>query len=127
MKYLSDYIQDEQSALFKKLWIFFAFWDKQFNEQKKDWVEYVSLGAGMICPKENADKFRPLHWKIVNKGIKQDVKENWIDRIIERELSNHEAYYTYEIGTTIEALDWYDITRDDVQRVFKLTQDKHND
>jgi hypothetical protein len=33
---------------------FFAFGDKQFNEQKKEGVKYVSMGAGLICPKSEA-------------------------------------------------------------------------
>ena len=35
---------------------FFAFSQSQFDEQKKEGVIYVSMGAGLICPKENADK-----------------------------------------------------------------------
>jgi hypothetical protein len=41
MKYLSDYVQDEQTKLFNRLGIFFAFDNKRFNEEKKDGVEYV--------------------------------------------------------------------------------------
>ena len=34
---------------------FFAFSQSQFDEQKKEGVIYVSMGAGLICPKENAE------------------------------------------------------------------------
>ena len=35
---------------------FFAFSNEQFNRQKWDDIEYVSLGSGLVCPKENAEK-----------------------------------------------------------------------
>lgn len=35
MKYLSDYIQQPQTALFDELGAFFAFSNKQFDEVKK--------------------------------------------------------------------------------------------
>lgn len=43
MKYLSNYIEEKQTKLFNDLWIFFAFSDKQFEEQKKEWIEYISI------------------------------------------------------------------------------------
>ncbi|WP_444823022.1 DUF7659 family protein, partial [Vibrio parahaemolyticus] len=44
MKYLSDYTQQPQTALFDELGAFFAFSNKQFDEAKKKGIEYVSLG-----------------------------------------------------------------------------------
>lgn len=37
---------------------FWAFSDKQFDEQKTNGIKYVSMGAGLICPKDNAKKLK---------------------------------------------------------------------
>jgi len=34
---------------------FFAFSDEQFKQQKKEGINYSSMGVGLICPTENAD------------------------------------------------------------------------
>lgn len=128
MKYLSDYVQDEQTKLFKRLWIFFAFGQNQFDEQKKDGVEYVWLGIGwMCCPKENAKEFLEQHEKLIKAGIQQDIKENWIEKIIERELINHEAYYTGDIEDTLNALSSYDVSYEQVKEVYKNTYEKNSE
>lgn len=126
MKYLSNYIEEKQTKLFNDLWIFFAFSDKQFEEQKKDWVEYNSIWSGMIIPKENVGKFLIEHKKIIEEWIQEDIKENWIENIIERELINHEAYYTYDIESTVYALEEYNIEDWKILEVFKQTYEKNS-
>ena len=37
---------------------FFAFSQSQFDEQKKEGVIYVSMGAGLICPKAKAERYQ---------------------------------------------------------------------
>lgn len=118
MKYLSNYIQDAQTALFNETGTFFAFSQAQFNDAKKDDVIYVSLGAGMICPKENVEKLKSGLEKIHADGIAQDLAENGKDKVIERELHNHEAFYVGEIDDTCDALKGYGITRDEVLAVY---------
>jgi hypothetical protein len=59
--------KDKISQVLNNNGAFFAFSDKQFNEQKKDNIKYVSMGAGLICPKENADK--------LDKELTQATKE----------------------------------------------------
>lgn len=44
------------SAILSQNGAFWAFSDDQFNAQKKGNVRYISLGAGLICPKDNAKK-----------------------------------------------------------------------
>jgi len=44
MKYLSDYTEEAQTKLFVEKGVFFAFSKDQFNEQKKEGVDYVSAG-----------------------------------------------------------------------------------
>ena len=127
MKYLSDYIQEKQTKLFNDLWIIFAFSDKQFNEQKKEWIVYTSLWSWIICPKENAKEFIKRHWNIVEEWIQEDIKENWIEKIIERELANHECYYTWDVSDAVDRLVDYWIWYDEVLRIYRLTYDKHSE
>lgn len=119
MKYLSDYIEEKQKECFKKHGVFFAFSNKQFNEQKQEGVKYVSLGAGIIVPKDNIDTFIDDHHNIVTEGIKQDVAENTIEGVVKRELGNHEAYYTGTIDSTVEALKEYPVTEEQIYKIFR--------
>ena len=45
MKYLNDYIDDEMSKTFKKYGVFFAFSNKQYKEQAKEDIKYISYEA----------------------------------------------------------------------------------
>lgn len=107
------------SELFDKLGAFFAFGDKQFEEKRKPGIEYVSCGAGLICPKGSARELLQGLKTIHEAGIAQDIAENSIDAIIERELYNHEAFYTWEIDQTADALEDYPITREQIQAKFE--------
>lgn len=119
MKNLTDYITDKQTLLFEETNTIFAFSMEQFNEQKIKGITYVSCGAGMFCNKEKYTQLSEGLTKITKQGIEQDIKENGIDAIIERELDNHEAGYTWDITQTFEALVSYNVTREQVQKVFK--------
>jgi hypothetical protein len=132
MKTLSNYIADEQTALFKKHKAFFAFNEGQLIEGRlenniDDNTELVQIASGMLCPKENRRALRDEHADIIKRGIAQDIADNGIDAIIERELANHEAYYTGELEDTAQSLSGYDMTYEDIQRVYKATQSKHYD
>jgi hypothetical protein len=91
MKYLSHYTEQAQTALFEQTGSFFAFGQKQFDEAKKPGIKYVSLGAGLICPKENIDTLLDGLENINKLGIAADLKENGAVKIIEREYFNHEC------------------------------------
>ena len=128
MKYLSDYMEKPQTELFKKTGTFFAFSDKQFEEQKVKGIKYVSLGSGMITPSKNANKVIETLSKIHQKAVKQDLKENGKYQVILRELLNHEAFYTGEIEDTIHALEGYkSITEDDISQIFSKNWGKYSD
>ena len=43
MKYLSDYMNDKQSALFDQYGVFFAFSQEQFLAARKEGVKYVDV------------------------------------------------------------------------------------
>lgn len=119
MKYLQDYIQEAQTQLFKKYGILFVFSDKQYKDQKVTGVTYVSLGAGLVCPKNTAKEFIQELELVHIKGIKDDIIDNGIQSIIERELNNHEFSYTQDITSTIACLRSYPITEHQVYRVSK--------
>lgn len=120
LKYLSEIIQEEQTALFDRLGVFFAFGNKQFDEQKKEGVEYVSMGAGMICPKKNVQSFIDGHSELVKNGRKKDIELHGIDRVIAREISNHESFYTMDKEPAKEALIGYGITDEQFNKVWTI-------
>ncbi len=111
-------INDAMTAVYDKYGVFFAFSDKQYNDKAVDGVEYVSGGAGMVVPKEHATAVNTE----LNAAI--DTHQAWkletmgMNKIILDELHNHEAFYTYEIDDTVDALDGYGFTAADVQKVF---------
>ena len=55
---------------------------------------------------------------IQKEGIEQDIKENGIDNIIKRELFNYECFYTYDYSDCVDALSEYNITEEQVKKVF---------
>ncbi len=118
MKYLSDYIEDKQTALFEKTGAFFAFGNDQLKEKAQPDTKYVSMGVGLICPKANAKELDEGLNLIHQQGIAEDIKENGIKAIIHRELGNHEAQITYDIDDTLMALGGYGITEEQVQAEF---------
>lgn len=127
MNTLNDYTQDAVSAALDKAGAFFAFSNEQFAEKEKEGVEYVSLGAGMICPKENA-KTLILEINSVHKeGVKRDLEENGKEAIIKRELANYECYYTGEIEDCVDALKDYSITEEEIYEVFVKVQRSRKD
>lgn len=127
MKYLTDYIDEAQTAIFKKHGAFFAFSDNQFSEKKVDGVNYMDLGSGLICPVENVNDLRRELSEALKQGVKEDVEENGIENIIERELGNHEAWYTGELDDTFEALSCYGelISSEMVESVYRNNMHKH--
>ena len=95
MKFLSDYVTDKQTELFEEYGVFFAFSGEQLERQGKPDTEYVSFGGGMVMPKnEDKNVYKEFFAKfnnITKEGIAQDIKENGKQKIIWRELGNHEA------------------------------------
>jgi hypothetical protein len=119
MKLLSDYVQEDQTKIFRKHGAFFAFSNKQLADHAVKDVEYVNTGGGLICPKQNARQLRQdldACWKA---GIEQHKAEQSKYDIIKAELYNHEAFYTWDIQDTLEALDGYGYTKNDIQGVLE--------
>ena len=123
MKYLQDYMENGQTALFKEQKVFFAFSNDQLSEgiKKHDLkgVKLVSLGSGMYCPKTNARSIIQALDGIYSLGIEQDIKENGIDKIILRELYNHECFYTGDITDCVNKLKDYPITEKQIIKIYR--------
>jgi len=128
MKYLQDYMNSGQDALFKEQKVFFAFNDEQVNEgmtkhsiPKEEKI--VSLGSGMVCPKANARSVLQALDGIYRLGIEQDIKENGIDKIILRELYNHECFYVGDITDCVNKLEDYPITKNQIINIYRKNYD----
>lgn len=129
MKYLSDYTEAAQTALFKKTGAFFAFSKKQFAEGKtrKEGTTYASLGYGLYCPEENTEELISALDNIQKLGIQDDIKENGKEKIILRELSNYECFYTGDITEAAENLEQYGYTFEDVNEAYRAECNKQNE
>ncbi|RZD19758.1 BglII/BstYI family type II restriction endonuclease [Pseudoalteromonas sp. MEBiC 03485] len=116
---LSTITEPMQTALFERLGAFFAFGKEQFNQKRKEGVEYVLIkGMGLICPKEHAEELGKGLADITKQGIALDLEQNGKDKIIERELWNYECFYQCDISDCVDALTSYPITREEIQTVF---------
>lgn len=118
MKYLQDYMNESQSQLLDECGAFFAFSNKQFDEQKQNGITYISMGAGLLCNEEHVTKLITGMDEILNRAVRQDLAENGQNAIIERELYNYECIYTGDISPCVDALSVYDIPLDDIKAVF---------
>ena len=119
MKYLSEYMEAKQTALFKRTGTFFAFSQEQFEEKRKEGVKYVNMGQGMLSPDEHYKEVMDELENIYKDSIKQDIKENGKEKIILRELYNHEAFYVGSIEDTIHKLEDYPFSEDDISNVYQ--------
>jgi hypothetical protein len=120
MKYLSDYMEEKQTALFNKTGTIFAFSQKQFDEQAIKGKQYSRIGQGMLTQKGNEMKVIKTLEKIYQQAIVQDLKENGIKGVIQRELENYEVYYTNDLEPAMEALkDYPEITQKDIIKVYQ--------
>jgi hypothetical protein len=113
--------EDKMSVLFKECGVFFAFSNSQFQENKTPLAEgdkYVSIGGGGYCPKSKAKTL--LDGFDINEAwYKAEIKANKARKShILYELDNHEAYYTHDIQSTLDALG-EDYTREEVLKVFR--------
>jgi hypothetical protein len=115
MKTLASYTETRTTELLNQTGAFFAFGQKQMDEQKVEGITYTSMGGGLVVPIVNAAEFADRFKTIVSESIAQDIAENGKPAIIRRELANHEAQITSDISDTVEALEGYGITEEEVQ------------
>lgn len=94
---------------------FFAFSQRQFEEQQVKGVKYTNCGGGMACPEGAVDQLSVEIEAAIDAYRAADLAENGKAKIIWRELANHEAQLTHDITPTVEALQGYGITREEVK------------
>ena len=97
---------------------FFAFGDKQFNEQKIEGVKYVSMGCGMIAPKENAPLLFSALESINGQKIEWELANNTKKEIIWYQMANHEVQLNGDYSEVIEMMNEYNITPEEVQKEY---------
>lgn len=124
---MSQFIQEQQTQLFNRLGVIFAFSKKQFDEAKKEGVEYVSvLGVGELVPKEHAKELVEELNKIHVEGRAKELAEKGIDKIIEEALSNHECFYTWDLDDAFASLEPYGVTAEQVIAVFNRVKHEYD-
>jgi hypothetical protein len=130
MKYLSEIMEEKQSQLFAKYKVFFAFSDKQFKEgmdkynlTKQDKI--INMGKGMFCPSNNVKAFIDKHHLLYKLSIAKDMLQGK-DKVIYRELSNHECFWSGDITDCVEKLSDYPITKEDIINVFQKNYQKES-
>lgn len=131
MKYLSQIMEYRQNKLFAKNKVFFAFSNDQFKEGMIEHnisktTKMVSLGAGMYCPKTNAKEVVNQLDVIYKEGIKEDMLQGK-EKVILRELCNHECFYTGDPTDCIEKLSDYPITTDEICNIYRKNYSTYAD
>lgn len=117
---LKDQRQEKVSALIAACGMFFAFSDKQWEENKtplKEGEKYLRMFGGSFMPAGNLEQWRAGD-KEIGDWFREQIETHNLRRAhIAYELANHEAYYTHEIDQALDALgEGY--TREEVQKIF---------
>lgn len=108
---------------FAKHGAFFAFGNKQFNEKKQEGVEYISIGAGLIAPKSNADSLITALSNITKEKVKWELANNTKKEIIWYELANHECQIVGSWEEAYSAVKCHGITEDEVKAEWSAYMD----
>jgi hypothetical protein len=118
---IKDQKQRDYNKLFDTCGVFWAFSDKQWEENKTEKLpdeKYVSIGGGGYLPKHNVEKLMQ-GTKAIDETFKQQIQEfKAREQHILYELNNYECYYTGDITEALEAMG-NDYTTEEVQAVFK--------
>lgn len=113
MKYLHDYVQEAQTKLFEECGVFFAFSEKQLKEGCEKVGATVdnrvmSFGHGGYLLSKHYEKFEKGMEQIQKEGMAQDIAENGLEAIIERELANYETQLNGDWKQILEVLEDYE-------------------
>jgi len=112
--------QEEQTELFDKYDVFWAFNNEQFKaEKEKRGLENKDLYrwlAGSFVPKKNADKLFDEYDKLLDRQAKE--LKNYGDDYIRYELANHETTHTHDLTDALEILRAVGFEQEEVLKVY---------
>lgn len=121
IKQIHEEQQKKLSIMFEEFGVFFAFSKQQFEQSRKEGVEYVSGFAGMIIPKANV-KLMYERLDRIHEEVTALMREHIpIEEYILYELYNHEAFYTGEVDEVLKLAKSYypDCTLEDIYKVYQ--------
>ncbi|KAB7891417.1 DUF7659 family protein [Poseidonibacter ostreae] len=93
---------------------FFAFGQEQFDKAKIDGVKYVSLGSGLVSPKENAKELLKNIEENSKNKIELEMKTLGANKIIRNALFNYECQISCSYEDAMESLSAYPITEEEI-------------
>jgi len=126
MKFLSNYLEESTNRTLAKYHAFYAFSSGRLKELSHEGFKYVHIKSGLCCPEDFVKDLLAEIETNFDKAVELDLKENGIANITERELRNHECYYTGDPTNAIDVLVGYPgITRDSVLAHFKGTKNEN--
>ena len=126
-KEIQHIIDDLLTEVFKKYGAFFAFSEKQLEEQKKPGVKYsYSSKLNMFYNSATPGNIFKDMEAAVDKGIEIDKAQNDKEAIIIRELANYECFYTGNPEDAVERLKDYNYTPEEVIAVFNKNFNEYN-
>jgi|15BtaG_2_1085339.scaffolds.fasta_scaffold30677_2 hypothetical protein len=113
---MNKYIDDGISKVLDQNGAFFAFNDKQFNTNKKEGVQYVKLGAGLIGPKDKEKIIFDQLDAVIKKGIDKELKEKTKKDIIWDAFANYECQIIGSPDDAIDSLFDYPFTEKEIRK-----------
>lgn len=121
--------EQDTTALMDTCKVFWAFSNSQFDEGKKkigllEGEKLIDIGAGGFMPAKYKDTYINGMEQIYL-AFKEAMKDEKARKAhILYELGNHEAFYTRDISSTLDALG-EDFTREEVMEVYKKNYSKN--
>lgn len=109
---------EKQEFDFSKWGAFFAFSTEQFEQQKKQGVEYEGLDGGLICPKGTGQALWQAFKEHTQKESQKRLEIEGIEQIIRYELANHEVYYTGELDSVDWLIEEFGTTKEQIREIY---------
>lgn len=107
MRDLRDYLESI-SPLIENAGAFYSFSDQKIKEQSKEAIQYISLGNGLMCPKDKAEELKQAMFDKLDESVKTDIRTNGIEAIVRRELRKSHC----DMDKTVDALEMYNLDID---------------
>lgn len=120
MKHLHDFTQQATTQLLDSMGAFFAFSNEQFEQNRKEGTKYTKGIAGCLVPVENANELARRYGEIYSEAIKQDIKENGMAAIMQREFANYECQICGNYDDAKDALQCYGFSDEDFQKQWQI-------